>query len=52
MLLPLVLINILVKFRVQLHQLTQNAFTQLSKYFWAVMSFSGEPNNDGFVKLY
>jgi hypothetical protein len=43
----LVLTDILVKFRVQLHQLTLNAFAQLSKYFWDVMSF-----NDGFAKCY
>jgi hypothetical protein len=36
----------------QLHQLTLNAFAQLSKYFWAVMSFGGVPSSDGFVKLY
>jgi hypothetical protein len=46
------LIDILVKFRVQLHQLTLNAFAQLSKYFWALMSFGDEPSSDGFVKLY
>jgi hypothetical protein len=44
------LTNILVKYRVQLHQQTLNAFAQLSKYFWAVMSFGGEPSSDGFVK--
>jgi hypothetical protein len=48
----LALTKILVKFWLQLHQLTPNAFTQLSKYFWAVMSFSGEPSSDGFVKRY
>jgi hypothetical protein len=37
---------------VQLHQLTLYAFTQLSKYFWVVMSFGGTPNNDGFAKRY
>jgi hypothetical protein len=37
---------------VQLHQLTPNAFAQLSKYFWEVMSFGGVPSSDGFVKLY
>jgi hypothetical protein len=31
---------------------TLNAFAQLSKYFWAVMSFSGEPSSDGFMKRY
>jgi hypothetical protein len=46
------LMNILVKFHVQLHQLTPNAFAQFSKYFWAMMSFSGKPNGDGFAKCY
>jgi hypothetical protein len=46
------LTDILVKFRVQLHQLTLNAFTQLSMYFWTVMSFDGEPSSDEFVKRY
>jgi hypothetical protein len=47
-----VLTDILVKFHVQIHQLTPNAFTQFSKYFWAVMSFGGKPSGDGFVKRY
>jgi hypothetical protein len=47
-----VLTDILVKFHVQIHQLTPNAFTQFSKYFWAVMSFDGKPSGDGFVKCY
>jgi hypothetical protein len=37
---------------VQNHQLTLNTFAQLSKYFWAIMSFSGKPSGDGFVKRY
>jgi hypothetical protein len=37
---------------VQLHQVTPNAFSQLSKYFWALMSFGGETSSDGFVKRY
>jgi hypothetical protein len=41
-----VLADILVKFQVQLHQLTPNVFAQLSKYFWVVMSFGGEPSSD------
>jgi hypothetical protein len=48
----LVLIMILLKYRVQLHQLTLNAIAQLSKYFWAVLSLSGEPSSDGFAKHY
>jgi hypothetical protein len=47
-----VLTDTLVKFWVQLHQLTLNAFAQLSMYFWAVMSFSGKPSSDCFVKRY
>jgi hypothetical protein len=37
---------------VQLHQLIPNAFAQLSKYFWAVMSFGGKPNINSFMKCY
>jgi hypothetical protein len=48
----LALTDIMVKFHVQLHQLTPNAFTQFSKYFWAAMSFSGKPSGDGFAKRY
>jgi hypothetical protein len=47
-----VLADILVKFRVQLHQLTPNAFAQFSKYFWVVMSCGGVPSSDGFTKCY
>jgi hypothetical protein len=36
----------------QLHQLAPNAFAQLSKYFWAVMSFGGDPSSEGFAKRY
>jgi hypothetical protein len=46
------LADILVKFQVQMHQLTPNAIAQLSKYFWAMMSFSGVPSSDGFTKRY
>jgi hypothetical protein len=35
------LADILVKYHVQIHQLTPDAFTQVSKYFWVVMSFGG-----------
>jgi hypothetical protein len=37
---------------VQLHQLTPNAFAQLSKCFWVVLSFGGVPTSDGFTKHY
>jgi hypothetical protein len=47
-----VLADILLKFQVQLHQLTPNAIAQLSKYFWAVTSFGGIPSGDGFAKRY
>jgi hypothetical protein len=33
------IMKILLKFRVQLHQLMPNVITQLSKHFWAVVSF-------------
>jgi hypothetical protein len=46
------LIEILLMFWVQPHQLTLNAIAQLSKYFLAVLSFSGELSSDGFVKRY
>jgi hypothetical protein len=47
-----VLTEILLKFRVELHQLTPNAIIQMSKYFWAVLSFGGESSSDGFSKLH
>jgi hypothetical protein len=46
------LTDILVKFRVQLHQLTPNSFALFSKYFWAVMSFGEKPSGNGFAKRY
>jgi hypothetical protein len=47
-----VLSDILLKFWVQLHQLTPNAIVQLLKYIWAVTIFSGIPFTDGFAKRY
>jgi hypothetical protein len=47
-----VLTEILLKYLVQLHQLSPNAITQLSNYFWAVISFDGEPSSDDFTKHY
>jgi hypothetical protein len=47
-----VFIEILLKFQVQLHQLTPNAIVQMLKYFWAVLSFSEEPSSDGFAKCH
>jgi hypothetical protein len=48
----LVLSDILLKFQVQLHQLTPNTIGQLSKYIWVVASFSGVPSADGFAERY
>jgi hypothetical protein len=45
-------IEILLKFLVQLHQLTPNTIAQMSKYFWAVLSFGEEPSSDNFAKRY
>jgi lysyl-tRNA synthetase class I len=42
----------MLKFRVQLHQLTTSAFAQFSKYLWVVLSFGGKPSDDSFVKRY
>jgi hypothetical protein len=36
-----VLIHILCKFRVKLHQLTPNGIIQISKFIWAVTSCGG-----------
>jgi hypothetical protein len=47
-----VLSNILLKFWVQLHQLTPNAIVQLLKYIWALMNFRGIPSTNGFAKRY
>jgi hypothetical protein len=46
----LALTEILLKYRVQLHQLTPNAFVQLSKHFWVVLCFGGVPSSDGFTR--
>jgi hypothetical protein len=46
------LADILLHFQSQLHQLTPNAITQLSKYFWAVGSFGGVPSRSAFAKRY
>jgi hypothetical protein len=47
-----VLTEILLKFWVQLHQLTPNTFAQFSKYFWDVLSFGRKPSGDSFMKRY
>jgi hypothetical protein len=46
------LADILLKFQVQIHQLTPNAIVQLSKYIWVVRSFGGVPSAEGFTKRY
>jgi hypothetical protein len=46
------LADILLKFQVQLHQLTPNAVTQLSKCFWVIGSFRGVPSSEAFAKRY
>jgi hypothetical protein len=47
-----VLSDILLKFQVQLHQLTPNVIVQLLKYIWAVVSFGGIPSADSVIKRY
>jgi hypothetical protein len=47
-----VLADILLKFQAQLHQLTPNAITQLSKYFCTIGSLEGVPSGNVFVKRY
>jgi hypothetical protein len=46
------LADILLHFQPQLHQLTPNTITQLSKYFWIVGSFGGVPSGNSFAKRY
>jgi hypothetical protein len=46
------LVDILLKFQVQIHQLTPNAIVQLSKYIWAVTGFGGILSAEGFTKMY
>jgi hypothetical protein len=48
----LTLADILLMFQAQLHQLTPNAITQLSKYLWVVGSFKDVPSGNVFVKRY
>jgi hypothetical protein len=42
----------MLKFKIMLHQLTPNAIVQLSKFFWAVVSFSDRPTAEVFAKYY
>jgi hypothetical protein len=46
-----ILLDILRKFQVQLHQLTPNAIVQISKFVWAVTSCRGHPTADVFIYL-
>jgi hypothetical protein len=46
------LADILLHLQVQLHQLTPNAITHLSKYFWVVGSFGGVPSSNVLAKRY
>jgi hypothetical protein len=46
------LLDVLRKFRVQLHQLTLNAIIQISKFIWAVTSCRGRPTVDIFAHHY
>jgi hypothetical protein len=45
-----VLQDILLKFQVQLHQLTPNTIVHLLTYVWAVASFECIPSIDGFAR--
>jgi hypothetical protein len=47
-----VLADILLKYQIQIHQLTPNAIVQLLKYIGAVTSFDGVPSAEGFAKRY
>jgi hypothetical protein len=48
----LVLLDILRKFRVQLHQLMPNAIIHISKFIWVVTSCGGHPTADVFAQHY
>jgi hypothetical protein len=48
----LVLSNILCKFGVQLHHLTQNAIVQIGKFIWPVTSSWSHPTTDVFAQHY
>jgi hypothetical protein len=47
-----VLAAVLLKYQIQIHQLTPNAIVQLSKYIWVVTSFGGIPSTEGFTMRY
>jgi hypothetical protein len=45
-------VEVLWRFKVQIHQLTPNAMAALAKYVWVVCSYSGEPYVEVFAKHY
>jgi hypothetical protein len=47
-----ILLDILHKFQVQLHQLTPNNIIQIGKFVWAVTSCGGHPTTDVFTHHY
>jgi hypothetical protein len=47
-----ILLDILHKFQVQLHQLTPNAIVQIGKFIWAIISCRGHPSTDVFTHHY
>jgi hypothetical protein len=47
-----VLVDILRKFHIQLHQLTPNAIIQIGKFIWAVTSYGGHPTTDVVAQHY
>jgi hypothetical protein len=48
----MILLDILHKFLVQLHQLTLNAIVQIDKFVWAITSYGGRPTTDIFAHHY
>jgi hypothetical protein len=47
-----ILLDILLKFQVQLHQLTPNAIVQIKKFVWVVTSCGGHPTVNIFTHHY
>jgi hypothetical protein len=47
-----ILVDILHKFRVQMHHLMPNAIIQIGKFIWAVTSCAGHPTADVFAQHY
>jgi hypothetical protein len=44
--------EVLLRFEVQIHQLTPNVVVALAKYVWAVTSYGGQPSVEVFTKNY